>query len=129
MPRFRHFFPVGKEGILRREYSLRRNKEFRYVYRRGKSVSDKYFVLIYVKTKTPNLKVGFSVSKKLGNAVCRNRIKRRMKEAFFSMLTDVSKKSLIVFIPKERAKDLDYSLILTSLRNLLGRAGLLEIAK
>ena len=77
------------EGILRREYSLRRNKEFRYVYRRGKSVSDKYFVLIYVNTKTPHLKVGFSVSKKLGNAVSRNLIKRRMKEAFFSMIDDI----------------------------------------
>ncbi len=114
---------------MRREYSLRRNKEFRYVYRRGKSVSDKYFVLIYVKTKTPHLKVGFSVSKKLGNAVNRNKIKRRMKEAFFSMLNDVSKKSLIVFVPRECAKDLNYSSILTSLGKLLGKAGLLETAK
>ena len=129
MPIYRHFFPVGKEGILRREYSLRRNKEFRYVYRRGKSVSDKYFVLIYVKTKTPHLKVGFSVSKKLGNAVSRNKIKRRMKEAFFSMLNDVSKKSLIVFVPRECAKNLEYTSILESLSKLLGKAGLVEIVK
>lgn len=114
------------EGILRREYSLRRNKEFRYVYRRGKSVSDKYFVLIYVKTKTPHLKVGFSVSKKLGNAVSRNFMKRRMKEVFFSMLGNVSKKSLIVFVPRQRAKDLEYSQILSSMRGLLKKAGLLE---
>jgi ribonuclease P protein component len=129
VPKVRHFFPVGKEGILRREYSLRRNKEFRYVYRRGKSVSDKYFVLIYIKTKTPRLKVGFSVSKKLGNAVHRNKVKRRMKEAFFSMLTDVSQTSLIVFVPRERAKDLEYSSILASLRSLLKKAGLMETAK
>ena len=114
---------------MRREYSLRRNKEFRYVYRRGKSVSDKYFVLIYVKTKTPHLKVGFSVSKKLGNAVLRNKLKRRMKEAFFSMLNKVSKKSLIVFIPKKTAKDLDYSSIQNSFGKLLGRAGLMETVK
>jgi ribonuclease P protein component len=126
---FRHFFPVGKEGILRREYSLRRNKEFRYVYRRGKSVSDKYFVLIYIKTKTPRLKVGFSVSKKLGNAVHRNKLKRRMKEAFFSMLSQVSKKSLIVFVPRACAKDIDYITIQESLGKLLRKAGLVEIAK
>lgn len=114
------------EGILRSEYSLRRNKEFRYVYRRGKSVSDKYFVLIYVNTKTPHLKVGFSVSKKLGNAVQRNLIKRRMKEAFFSILSDVSKKSLMVFVPRQNAKDLDYRLILSSIQGLLKKAGLLE---
>ncbi len=114
---------------MRREYSLRRNKEFRYVYRRGKSVSDKYFVLIYIKTKTPHLKVGFSVSKKLGNAVHRNKIKRRMKEAFFSMLNEVSRKSLIVFVPRECAKDIDYITIQESLSKLLKKAGLVEIAK
>ena len=123
----RHFFPVGKEGILRREYSLRRNKEFRYVYRRGKSVSDRYFVLIYIKTKTPHLKVGFSVSKKLGNAVHRNKLKRRMKEAFFSMLNEVSKKSMIVFVPKESARNLEYTLIKESLAKLIRKAGLVEI--
>lgn len=114
---------------MRREYSLRRNKEFRYVYRRGKSVSDKYFVLIYIKTKTPHLKVGFSVSKKLGNAVHRNKIKRRMKEAFFSILNGVSKKSLIVIVPRESAKELAYMSILASLSSLLKRAGLMETAK
>ena len=112
---------------MRREYSLRRNKEFRYVYRRGKSVSDKYFVLIYVKTKTPHLKVGFSVSKKVGNAVCRNKLKRRMKEAFFSMLSDVSKKSLIVFVPRNNANTLEYTQILSSMGKLLKKAGLMEI--
>jgi len=115
-----------QEGTLRREYSLRRNKEFRYVYRRGKSVSDKFFVLIYVKTKTPHLKVGFSVSKKLGNSVARNRIRRQMKEAFFSMLDAVNKKSLLVFVPREGARGLPYEDILSRMSKLLKRAGLLE---
>lgn len=111
---------------MRREYSLRRNKEFRYVYRRGRSVSDRNLTLIYVVTKTPHLKVGFSVSKKLGNSVERNRLKRRMKEAFFSMLDDVSKSCLLVFIPKEAAKDLEYGDILLSAGGLLKKAGLME---
>lgn len=114
------------EGILRREYSLRRNKEFRYVYKRGKSVSDRNMVLIYVKTKTPHLKVGFSVSKKVGNSVERNKIKRRMKEAFFSKLESMSHKCLVVFVPRESAKELEYQDILISIGNLLKRAGLME---
>lgn len=111
---------------MRREYSLRRNKEFRYVYRRGKSVSDRNLTLVYVVTKTPHLKVGFSISKKLGNSVERNKLKRRMKEAFFSVLDDVSKNCLLVFIPREAAKGAEYRDILLSVSGLIKKAGLLE---
>lgn len=113
------------EGILRREYSLRRNKEFRYVYRKGKSVSDGNLVLIYVLTKTPRLKVGFSVSKKLGNSVERNRIKRRMKEAFFSLIDGVSPRCLLVFVPRDSARELDYHELKASEARLLKKAGLM----
>lgn len=114
------------DGILRREYSLRRNKEFRYVYKRGRSVSDRNLILIYVITKTPHLKVGFSVSKKMGNSVERNRLKRRMKEAFFSMLDAVSQNSLLVFVPRDAVRSAEYSDILLSVGNLLKKAGLME---
>jgi len=109
---------------LRREYSLKRNKEFRYVYRRGKSVSDKAMVLIYVPTKTPHLRVGFSVSKKIGNSVVRNLTKRRMKEAFFSMLENVNPNCLLVFTPREKAREMTYQEILISMCKLLKKAGL-----
>lgn len=111
---------------MRREYSLRRNKEFRYVYRRGRSVSDSRIVLVYVITKTPHLRVGFSVSRKLGNSVQRNRLKRRMKEAFFAVLDRVPKNSLLVFTPRETAKDMTYADIEASLYKLLKKAGLME---
>ena len=75
------------------------------------------------------MKVGFSVSKKLGNSVVRNKIKRRMKEAFFSMLDEVDKKSLLVFVPRVSARHGDYQAILRSTRKLLKRAGLLEAQK
>lgn len=114
------------EGILRREYSLRRNKEFRYVYKRGRSVSDRNLTLVYVVTKTPHLKVGFSVSKKMGNSVKRNRLKRRMKEAFFSMLDAVSQKCLLVFVPREAAREAEYNDLLQSMGALLKKAGLVE---
>lgn len=114
------------ECVLRREYSLRRNKEFRYVYKRGRSIGDRNLILIYVITKTPHLKVGFSVSKKLGNSVERNKLKRRMKEAFFSILDGVMKNCLLVFIPKEAAKVIEYKDILLSVNGLLKKAGLLE---
>ena len=83
-------------------------------------------VLVYVITKTPHLKVGFSVSRKLGNSVQRNKLKRRMKEAFFAMLGGVPKNCLLVFTPREAAKDMTYAEIAATLIKLLKKAGLVE---
>lgn len=54
-----------------KQYMLKKNKEFAYVHRKGASCAGRYLVLVYVKNRM-GLRLGFSVSKKLGNAVRRN---------------------------------------------------------
>ena len=65
---------------------LSRSSDFQRVYRQGSSIASRFLVLYYFRrsTETPGEgpRIGLSVSKKLGGAVVRNRIKRLLREAF-----------------------------------------------
>ncbi len=60
---------------------LRRNSEFGRVYARGKAYVEPALVLYVLKTRTRRTRVGLTASKKVGNAVKRNRARRIMKAA------------------------------------------------
>jgi len=60
--------------------SLKLNSDFRRVYTRGKSAASPRVVLYCRRNRQSENRVGFTVSKKLGNAVTRNRVRRRLRE-------------------------------------------------
>lgn len=111
---------------LKRCFSLKRNKQFRQVYRRGKSLSTRYFVLIYAKSRSDMVHVGFSVSKKLGNSVARNRVKRRLREAFRPMIAEALPGYDLIFIARDAVKEADFPAIQSAMRYLMRKAGLLQ---
>ena len=60
---------------------LKDRNDFRRIYQRGKSVANPLFILYHRPNRQLGYRVGFSVSKKVGKAVVRNRVKRRFREA------------------------------------------------
>ena len=60
---------------------LRRKSDFSTIYNKGKSVGDRYVVLFYRKNNLPYNRMAYLASKKVGNAVKRNRARRLMKES------------------------------------------------
>ena len=69
--------PKTKERV---DHRLRKDRHFSYVYRKGKRKNSGHFTLFFLPSKFRVYKIGISVSKKLGKANMRNKLKRRVKE-------------------------------------------------
>ena len=92
-------------AAVQRQNRLGQNRQFNYVYRRGKKASCRELSLLYVRSKEK--RVGFSVSKKVGVAVVRNRTKRRLRESVRTMLPHL-RSGLYVFVARPAAAELSF---------------------
>lgn len=108
---------------MHKQYRLKRNKEFKWLYRKGKSLAVRELVLIYAPSRD-GLKVGFSVNSKIGGAVVRNLIKRRLREAFRLMLDNVSHKHRYIFVARSGSGERSYAELASAMEQLLQKAGL-----
>ena len=62
--------------------SLKKNKDFQYIYRKGKSYANKYLVMYVLENGTSQNRLGISVSKKVGNSIVRHRLTRLIRESY-----------------------------------------------
>ena len=62
--------------------SLKKNKDFQIVYKKGKSLANRYLVMYVMQNGTERNRVGISVSKKVGNSVVRHRLTRLIRESY-----------------------------------------------
>ncbi|RAV19528.1 ribonuclease P protein component [Paenibacillus contaminans] len=112
---------------MHREYRLAKREDFNHVYRRGKSVANQQFVLYAMaQPKQEHFRLGVSVSKKIGNAVVRNRIRRMMKEIVRLHIPEIDGGVDFIIIARKPAADLEYAQMEKSIMHVLKRAKLRE---
>lgn len=62
------------------DHRLKKNKQFTFLYKKGKRSFTKHLTLYSIGSKYRDYRIGYSVSKKIGKANVRNKVKRRLKE-------------------------------------------------
>ncbi|MCR4430274.1 MAG: ribonuclease P protein component [Tepidanaerobacteraceae bacterium] len=107
--------------MLERRSRLTKNFEFKNVYRAGRRFSCPYFNIYIKKNNLEATRLGVSISRKIGKSVVRNRIKRRIKEAFRRNMNSIKKGFDIVISVKKEMIQLDYESIKREMKNILKR--------
>ena len=110
---------------MKRCYSLKRNKEFRRVYKKGRSVGSRILVLIWTPGEPSEKRIGFAVGKKIGSAVTRNKAKRRLREAVTPLLPEIAPGCRLIFIARAPIAEVKFTEIESTVRRLVTKAGLL----
>lgn len=111
---------------MRREERIRKNLEFRRVYKKGKSYSN-HLLVLYVYKNSRNVdknRVGISVSKKVGNSVVRSRVKRVISEGYRLNCSNLRTGHDFVFIARNASKERSYKEIESAIINLFKKSGL-----
>ena len=100
--------------------SLKKNYEFRIVYRKGKSLANKYLVVYKYRNNKSKNGIGISVSKKVGNSVVRSRVTRLIRESYRLNEEFIEKEGWdFVVIARSSSNGASYEEISKSLVNLL----------
>jgi len=109
--------------LLNKAHRLNKHGSYAYVYRNGKRLFEQDVVLIY--TPARSVRVGFSVSNKVGKAVVRNKVKRRLRASVQSRLGALRGCQAII-AANVSAAGKDYAALDSQVAKLFARAGLLS---
>lgn len=106
--------------------SLNKNKDFKYIYNRGRSIISPLLVTYVVKNKCSINRIGITTSKKIGNAVERNRARRIIKSAYRNFNDKIKVGYDIVFVARGRTVKSDSNRIYNVMNKHLNNLGLFQ---
>ena len=111
---------------MKKAYRIKKNNYFQLVFKKGKSTANRQFVIyILKKPKQKNFRIGLSVSKQIGNAVTRNRVKRLIRETFKELKADLPNEYDFVVIARKPTATMNFYNVKRSIVHILKLAKLL----
>jgi ribonuclease P protein component len=111
---------------MRYEQRLTKRRDFAAVYRKGRALAHPLVVLRLLPNQLPYSRYGFVVSKTVGKAVVRNRVRRRLREGIRTLLVEPGWDIVVIARPKAAAAD--FHTLRRATAGLLSRAKVLTSA-
>ena len=114
---------------MKRACTLKENYEFRRVYQRGSSAVNGSMVVYCRKNRLGRTRLGITASTKIGNAVTRNRARRRLREVYRLASPRLSQGWDIIVVARAAAADSDYKKMESAYRHLCGLHNIMKESK
>ena len=114
------------ERDVKVRYTLKKNSDFRRLYAKGKSAATPYLVLYCRKNRLDHNRAGYTVSTKLGHAVVRNRVRRRLREIVRLNAGAVRPGFDLVLVARSRAVGAEYKKLEQSYLGCCKKLGLIQ---
>lgn len=111
---------------MKASVTVKENYEFRRIYHKGKSAVSPYLVVYCQKNRAGGSRLGVTVSKKLGHAVVRNRVRRRIREIYRLNLPQMKPGWDVIVVGRGRAVDGPYQKVNDAYLNCLRQLHLLQ---
>ena len=94
---------------MKKNFRVKREKDFKAIFKEGTSFANRKFVVYQLENQKNHFRVGLSVSKKLGNAVTRNQIKRRIRHIIQNTKGSLVEDVDFVVIARKGVENLEYA--------------------
>ena len=111
---------------MRNSESLKKNNDFRRVYRTGRSSANKNLVMYVRRNDLARNRIGISVSKKVGNSVVRHHLTRLVRESYRLHEEKYRIGYDVVVVARVHARDCTYAEIERAMLQLAAKHHLLE---
>lgn len=111
--------------MLPKKYRLNKRGSFTYVYARGTRKNGDKITLCFIPSSAPSPRIGFSVNNKIGHAVVRNLVKRRMRAIIAEEIPSL-RGCQAVFIARKGVDELSFDRLRAAMKNCLDKSGLVK---
>lgn len=104
--------------MLKKAYRVKSEKDFRVIFNSGSNVANRKFVVYSLDKDQAHFRVGISVGKKIGNAVVRNAVKRKIRHVLMEFQDHLTRHDFVI-IARKGVEELDYHEVKKNLKHVL----------